>query len=76
MLKLLDKIKIFFFIDNWIGVQVIKYLREQQEEIIGIAVHSPEKQNYIDDIIKYSGLPEEEIYTINKSIQFRQGELH
>ena len=57
--------KIFLFIDNWVGVQVIKYLREQQEEIIGIAVPSPEKQNYIDDIIKYSNLPEEKIYTIN-----------
>ena len=68
--------KIFLFIDNWVKLQVIKYLREQQEEIIGIAVHSPEKQNYIDDIIKYSGLPEEKIYTINKSIQFRQEELH
>ena len=68
--------KTFLFIDKWLGLQVIKYLREQQEEIIGITVHLPEKQNYIDDIIKYSGLPEEEIYTINKSIQFRQGELH
>ena len=57
--------KIFLFIDNWVGVQVIKYLLEQQEEIIGIATHSPEKQNYIEDIIKYSGLLEEKIYTIN-----------
>jgi len=59
--------KIFLFVDGWIGAQVLRHLRSQNENIIGIAVHPPSTRNNFDEIIKNSKLPEDNIHTVGKN---------
>jgi len=60
-------VKIFLFADNWVGYQVIKYLHEQDENIVGIALHPPEYQTFSEEIIKSANLPDENIFIVGKT---------
>lgn len=44
--------RILFLGNNWVGWQVVKWLGEQNEEIVGLVMHPPEKQKYGDEILK------------------------
>ena len=59
--------KIFLFVDGWVGVQVLKHLRSQNENIVGVAVHPSNVRNNFDEIKKYSGLSDNKIYIVGKS---------
>jgi len=56
--------KIFLFVDGWVGSQVLKHLRSNNEDIVGIAVHPPEARNNFDEIIKYSKLSADRVHTV------------
>ncbi len=43
--------RILFLGNNWVGWQVIQWLKEQNEQIVGLVVHPPEKRKYGDEII-------------------------
>jgi len=58
--------RIFVFADNWVGNQVIKYLNENNENIVGIALHPPENQTFSEEIIESSNLPDENIFIVDK----------
>ena len=44
--------RILFLGNNWVGWQVAKWLKEQDEHIVGLVIHPPEKQKYRDEIVK------------------------
>jgi len=54
--------RILFLGNNWVGWQVLKWLKEQNEQIIGLVIHPPEKRRYGDEIVKSSQLNFEHIF--------------
>jgi len=54
--------RILFLGNNWIGWQVVKWLKEQNEEIVGLVIHPTEKQKYRDEIIESSKVKEGNIF--------------
>lgn len=54
--------RILFLGNNWVGWQVIKWLKEQNEQIVGAVVHPTEKQKYGDQILKCADLEPESIF--------------
>jgi len=43
--------RILFLGNNWVGWQVMHWLREQNEQIVGLAVHPSHKRKYGDEIM-------------------------
>jgi methionyl-tRNA formyltransferase len=43
--------RIFFMGNNWVGWQILKWLVEQEENIVGIAIHPDQKSKYKHKII-------------------------
>lgn len=44
--------RILFLGNNWVGWQVVKWLTEQNENIVGVVIHPPQKRRYGDEIVK------------------------
>jgi methionyl-tRNA formyltransferase len=53
---------ILFLGNNWVGWQVVRWLREQNEQIVGLVVHPPHKRNYGDEIIRCAQVSQERIF--------------
>lgn len=43
--------RILFLGNNWVGWRVMKWLEEQDEQVVGLVIHPPEKQKYGDEIV-------------------------
>ena len=54
--------RIFFLGNNWVGWQVIEWLKEQGEQIVGLALHPPRKRKYGDEIIQNAQVSPEHIF--------------
>ena len=54
--------RILFLGNNWVGWQVLKWLREQNEEIVGVVIHPPHKQKYVDEILTVADLPSRSVF--------------
>jgi len=48
--------RILYLGNNWLGWQVLKWLKKQGEEIMGLVVHPPDRRKYGKDIIKTAKL--------------------
>jgi methionyl-tRNA formyltransferase len=44
--------RILFLGNNWVGWQVIQWLRERNEQIVGLVIHPSHKRKYGDEIIR------------------------
>ena len=44
--------RILFLGNNWVGWQVVHWLQEQNEQVVGLVVHPPHKRKYGDEIIR------------------------
>jgi len=44
--------RILFLGNNWVGWQVVKWLKRQGEQIVGLVIHPPEESKYADQIVK------------------------
>ena len=53
--------RILVLANNWVGWQVLRWLKEQGEQIVGLAVHPPEKQKYGDEILSCAQMPTERV---------------
>lgn len=53
--------RIVLLANRWAGWQVCRWLREQNENLVGLVLHPPETQLYGEAIISASGLPPERI---------------
>ncbi len=48
--------RILYLGNNWLGWQVLKWLKEQGEEIAGLVIHPLEKRKYGEEILRCAGL--------------------
>jgi len=48
--------RILYFGNNWVGWKIVSWLREQNEEIVGLVLHSPKRRKYGEEIINSAGL--------------------
>jgi methionyl-tRNA formyltransferase len=60
-------VRIFLFVDGWIGAQILKILNHYNENIIGIAVHPIRLRNNYSEIIQNSELTGNQIYTVGNN---------
>jgi len=44
--------RILFLGNNWVGWQVVHWLREKHEEIVGLVIHPPERRKYGAEIVR------------------------
>ncbi len=54
--------RILYLGNNWLGYQILKWLKEQGESIVGLVMHPERKRKYGDEIIECSGLGQEAIF--------------
>lgn len=54
--------RILYLGNNWVGWQVLSWLKEQGEDIVGLVVHPPDRRKYGDEIVKTLDLPENRVY--------------
>lgn len=54
--------RILYLGNNWTGWQVLKWLVEQEEQIVGLVVHPPSRQKYTDEILATVRLPPDRIF--------------
>jgi methionyl-tRNA formyltransferase len=43
--------RILFLGNNWVGWQIVRWLREEGEQIVGLVVHPPHRSKFRDEII-------------------------
>jgi len=53
--------RLLFAANNWLGLEALRFLRQQGEEIVGLALHPPGQRKYGDELIAASGLPPDQI---------------
>ena len=53
---------VFFMGNNQLGLRVLTWLREQGEEVVGIAVHPEEQRRYGEEILAAADLPAERVF--------------
>jgi methionyl-tRNA formyltransferase len=53
--------RVFYMGNNWLGWKVLEWLVEQ-EEVVGLAVHSEDEGTYVDELRNASGLDEERVF--------------
>lgn len=54
--------RILFLGNNWVGWQIMQWLKEQGEDVVGLVVHPGNRQKYGKEIIKSSGLDSGRIF--------------
>jgi len=54
--------RILFLGNNWVGWQVLQWLKNQGEEIVGLVVHPKQKQKYGEEIIDAAALDSLDIF--------------
>ena len=53
--------RILYFGNNWLGCEVLQWLKEQREQVIGLGIHPPDTQKYGADILRVAGLPTDKV---------------
>ena len=54
--------RILYFGNNWLGYQVLKCLKEQGAEVVGLVIHPPRKQKYASEIRQVANLPSARVF--------------
>lgn len=54
--------RILFLGNNRVAWQILNWLREQDEEIVGLVVHPPERRRFGDEIINSAGVHRQNIF--------------
>ncbi len=54
--------KILYFANNWLGCQVLEWLREQDVEIAGMVIHPAGCRKFGDDLLRTAGLPHDRVF--------------
>jgi len=55
-------VRIVYLGNNWVGWQILRWLKEQNEEIVGLVIHPPSKQKYTKEILQVADLPSERVF--------------
>ena len=54
--------RILYMGNNWLGWQVLRWLKERDEDIVGLVMHPPAKQSFGAEILQEAGLPSNRIF--------------
>jgi methionyl-tRNA formyltransferase len=54
--------RILYLGNNWLGWQVLNWLVEQGDQVVGLVIHPPAKQKYTQEILSTAGLPDNCIF--------------
>jgi len=54
--------RILFLGNNWVGWKILEWLNQEGEQVIGLILNPPEKQNYGNELIETSGLNEQNVF--------------
>lgn len=54
--------RILYFGNNWVGWQILRFLKEEGEEIVGLVIHPPNKRKYGDEIIEDAGVDDAHVF--------------
>ena len=54
--------RIFFLGNNWVAWKVACWLKEQGDEIVGVAIHPPAKRRYANEILQTFDLPDSRVF--------------
>jgi methionyl-tRNA formyltransferase len=55
-------VKIFFMGNNWLGWRALAWLRERGADVVGLALHPPERRQHGDEIVAAASLPPDRIF--------------
>ena len=55
--------RILLLANNWLGWQILKWLKDEKENVVGLVMHPPEKQKFGKEIIGAAQLPSSQIFT-------------
>lgn len=58
--------RVIYFGNNRIGLEVLRFLKRNGVEIVGLVVHPEHKSRYRDDLIAESGLDADSIFEVDK----------
>ncbi len=58
--------RILFLGNNWVGWQLVQWLKEQEEEIVGLVIHAAGRRKYGDEIINSSKVDPARIFDGSK----------
>jgi len=47
--------RILFLGNNWLGWQILRWLNEQREEIVGVVLHPPKRRRWGDELVAEAG---------------------
>ncbi|MFC1628327.1 methionyl-tRNA formyltransferase [Gemmatimonadota bacterium] len=54
--------KIFFMGNNWVGWQTLQWLKEHEEQVVGLAIHPEGMSKYGAEILEAARLPEDCVF--------------
>lgn len=54
--------RVLLFVNNWVGWQVARWLREQGESIVGLVVHPSESRRFGEELISDLGLDSRHVF--------------
>jgi methionyl-tRNA formyltransferase len=57
------KMRILFLANNWLGWQILKWLKDEKETVVGLVMHPPEKQKFGKEILGTAQLPSSQIFS-------------
>ena len=58
--------RILFLGNNWVAWQVAKWLKEQNEQTVGLVIHPPQKRKYGDEIVRSAQVGPECIFDASR----------
>jgi methionyl-tRNA formyltransferase len=58
----MNEMRIIYCANNLVGLEILSWLKERKENVVGLIVHSPEKQKYGEEIISVFNFPENKIF--------------
>ncbi len=54
--------RILYMGNNWLGWQILRWLKEQNEDIVGLVIHPPSKQRFVAEILDEADLSTNRIF--------------
>ena len=54
--------RVLYLGNNWVGWKVLKWLKEQGEEVVGVVIHPAGKQKYAEEILEVAALPSSRVF--------------
>lgn len=58
--------RILFLGNNWLGWHVLEWLKQQEDEVVGLVVHPTGRQQYTEQILEAGGLPSHSVFDGSK----------